>query len=71
MAQSPEEQERLIPAQDFDRRYGVVEQAGWMGKSSGQQPPSLSALPVLLHFFLHSQVSSFSLCHHICPRATI
>jgi hypothetical protein len=41
MGQPPEAQARLIPAEDVDRRYGVVEQAGCMGKifGSATTPP--------------------------------
>jgi len=41
MGQVPEAQGRLVPAQDIDRRYAVVEHAGWMGTifGSATTPP--------------------------------
>ena len=41
MGQPPDEQPRPVPAEDVDRRYGIAEQAGWMGKifGSATTPP--------------------------------
>ena len=61
MSQPPEEQERLIPARDVDRRYRVVEQAGWMGKifGSATTPPIGIAGVIALLFTLANIVVLF------------